>query len=607
MADLKGKLLKDIGYQKGQFDIKKQMVKNTFGGDDLLSSIIRDKLGVKKEKKDKSPSKEGEGINSAEATSVLVVIAKNTMFLPGMAKDVKNLSQNIQKLVKLKGGKPTSSASEFFRKQKEKGASKLKLGKSKSPTSGGLTKSAPKEGGGVMGFLGDIVSFIGGALVEVVKSLFNPMVLLRILGRLAIPALIISTLFSGIMAGWKKYDETGNFGDAIVSYFGGMLEFLTFGLLGEDTVKAHNKFMKDLFFGVLDTLTKVFDSVKSVFKNIFGDFIKIDDKPVENPTDTKLEKPPEGSAAGSTSTAGSVTPQQTPAQSAMNQASANFIAPKATAPVSEPAPVEVPVAASPTPVVKKSVSKSTGKNNEDLNDELSRKEDELQSLNDDYKEEKAAVKTQLAKTTDSFIDNPKKPGYAPELKAVDEKYKPKIEKVKNEIEALKKKGAKVSLNAESDDEDFDVSPTPTPTTTKQVTKTTAVESTSGGGSTTRRASKKSLEDAAAYNKKQREEEDERERQEMGGGSGSSAASLSGNSSSNSSSPSPQASAPSISGPSISSASSEVAEGQRMESAADNGNMISAGTTNNTSSSFGKPSKQTASAYDDEFAQRLAVR
>jgi hypothetical protein len=49
------------------------------------------------------------------------------------------------------------------------------------------------------------------------------------------------------------------------------------------------------------------------------------------------------------------------------------------------------------------------------------------------------------------------------------------------------------------------------------------------------------------------------------------------------------------GSSISSASAEVAEGQRMESAADKGSTVNAGTTNNSSGSTGKPSKQTASA------------
>jgi hypothetical protein len=65
-------------------------------------------------------------------------------------------------------------------------------------------------------------------------------------------------------------------------------------------------------------------------------------------------------------------------------------------------------------------------------------------------------------------------------------------------------------------------------------------------------------------------------------------------------------APPVSGASLSSASTEVAEAQRMESAADKGSVVNSPTTNNSSSSSGKPSKQTASAYDSDFAQRLAA-
>ena len=86
---------------------------------------------------------------------------------------------------------------------------------------------------------------------------------------------------------------------------------------------------------------------------------------------------------------------------------------------------------------------------------------------------------------------------------------------------------------------------------------------------------------------------------IGGGGGSAP-------SASSASPAPMTGEPPVSGASLSSASSEVAEGQRMESAADQGSVVNAPTNNNSSSSSGKPSKQTASAYDTDFAQRLAT-
>jgi hypothetical protein len=85
------------------------------------------------------------------------------------------------------------------------------------------------------------------------------------------------------MAGWKKYQETGSFTDSIVSYFGGMLDFLTLGLFGEDQLKGVLDSVGEIFKPVTDSVSKIFDSVKGFFKNIFGGLIKEDVKPKEEP------------------------------------------------------------------------------------------------------------------------------------------------------------------------------------------------------------------------------------------------------------------------------------------------------------------------------------
>ena len=58
--------------------------------------------------------------------------------------------------------------------------------------------------------------------------------------------------------------------------------------------------------------------------------------------------------------------------------------------------------------------------------------------------------------------------------------------------------------------------------------------------------------------------------------------------------------PPASGASLSSASSEVAEGQRMDSAANAGVKVDAGTTNNNSGSTGQKPKQIADTYNASF-------
>ena len=142
MADFKSKYISELEKGKGLIggakgaasssmdDFKKQfskesIAKKAFGGDDILSALIRGKMGIKKEKGGKSPSKDGEsgGGLGEDATSVLNIIAKNSMSLPGMARDMNVLRQNIVKLVKLKGGKTSrfgGKADEYFKDSKER-------------------------------------------------------------------------------------------------------------------------------------------------------------------------------------------------------------------------------------------------------------------------------------------------------------------------------------------------------------------------------------------------------------------------------------------------------------------------------------------------------
>ena len=658
MADfkklLKDHMLKSAGYEKGQFDIKKQMAKNTLGGDDLLSTLIRGKLGTKsskEEKKGKSPSKEGEEGIGSEATSVLVIIAKNTMVLPGMARDMKNLSQNLKMLVKLKGGKSTSSASDFFRKQKDKAAGKLKPGKGKSPTASVGKKAASAAPSGIMDILGNIASFIGGALIEVVKSLFNPRMIIRLLGKLALPLLIIGTLVSGIIGGWKKWSETGSFKEALIGYFGGMLEFLTLGLLGEDAVRAHLNFLEGLFTGVVDVITKVFNSVKGFLKNIFGDLITIDDKPLEEP---KVNN--ESSSYGP-KTSSSVTPQQAPAQSAMNQASASFEptsveeANKAGADITSKMtemgvtegtiPKEIfgdlagvmnagaggnfgamiaagedlkkkyPVQAKPAGPTPEEQAAS----NYELNKSLTKKASGALGVDLPMPAPPSAVMspataaaggsaTSIPKAEEKKSDlkesggaapaptpaPPPPPPPAPVAASGGDKYAEKAES--NRIGALQFMKRSLGIMPPEPGRPgstfTDMRNGDKPLSEDEVRKRISAagkdpekiisllnDTGKGGGTLDLRSGNLNTITGGA----------------VGAGAGSS--------------PMP-VEASSSSGASISSSSAEVAEGQRMDSAADKGSTINAGTTNNSSGSSGKPSKQTASAYDDSFAQRLAT-
>ena len=651
MADFKSKYISELEKGKGLIggaksaasssmdDFKKQfskesIAKKAFGGDDILSALIRGKMGIKKEKGGKSPSKDGEsgGGLGEDATSVLTIIAKNSMSLPGMARDMNVLRQNIVKLVKLKGGETSrfgGKADEFFKGSKEREdaleaerASKKKIpAKSSSPT--------PEGGGGI----GDIFTMIKNGLIQGAKFLFNPKNLLKILGKLALPLLIISTLFSGIKAGFEKYQETGSFTEAIVSGLGGMLEFLTFGLLGEDTLKQVFDSLSGVFQPVLDTVSNIFDSIKGFFKGIFGGTVDV--KEVESGgAKAVTPKLPEGGKMGGaggeaasmgaelTSKAtemgipegtipkgifgdmGSVMdsmakgdlkgvasqaeamkqkypPQAGPkAETPEEQSARNYELNKTlTSKVSGAIGIDLPMPAPPSPVMSPPPAAAGGSSGTAP----------LPVAKDKPAPDLAPAGSAGAPTPAA----PPPPPPTPTAAAGGDKFAEKAES--NKLGALQFLKRTLGILPDKDGVYLDMRNGEKKLSEEEVRSRISaagkdpdkvlglLKSADGKGKIDLSSGNLNTITGGAVG---------------GGGGGAPPAP--------SVTPAPMTGEPPVSGASLSSASTEVAEAQRMESAADKGSVVNSPTTNNSSSSSGKPSKQTASAYDSDFAQRLAA-
>ena len=651
MADFKSKYISELEKGKGLVggaksaasssmdDFKKQfskesIAKKAFGGDDILSALIRGKMGIKKEKGGKSPSKDGEsgGGLGEDATSVLTIIAKNSMSLPGMARDMNVLRQNIVKLVKLKGGETSrfgGKADEFFKGSKEREdaleaerASKKKIpAKSSSPT--------PEGGGGI----GDIFTMIKNGLIQGAKFLFNPKNLLKILGKLALPLLIIGTLFSGIKAGFEKYQETGSFTEAIVSGLGGMLEFLTFGLLGEDTLKQVFDSLSGVFQPVLDTVSNIFDSIKGFFKGIFGGTVDV--KEVESGgAKAVTPKLPEGGKMGGaggeaasmgaelTSKAtemgipegtipkgifgdmGSVMdsmakgdlkgvasqaeamkqkypPQAGPkAETPEEQSARNYELNKTlTSKVSGAIGIDLPMPAPPSPVMSPPPAAAGGSSGTAP----------LPVAKDKPAPDLAPAGSAGAPTPAA----PPPPPPTPTAAAGGDKFAEKAES--NKLGALQFLKRTLGILPDKDGVYLDMRNGEKKLSEEEVRSRISaagkdpdkvlglLKSADGKGKIDLSSGNLNTITGGAVG---------------GGGGGAPPAP--------SATPAPMTGAPPVSGASLSSASTEVAEAQRMESAADKGSVVNSPTTNNSSSSSGKPSKQTASAYDSDFAQRLAA-
>lgn len=240
---------------------------------------------------------------------------------------------------------------------------------------------------------------------------------------------------------------------------------------GEKLSSSAGSVVSGLSFGLLDS--------KKASKGIAGFFGAGPGK------DKKAEAV--ASAAASAPAAAATTPTTAPSAAAP--------AVKATVAAAAPAAKEPTV----TPGAKSSKSKPSAASKmegEENLEKLQKAEGELQGLYSEMKSEKAKVSEKLANDTknypEGFIDDPSSPEYPKELKAVDDKYTPKIEAKKKEIEELSKApgidAAKKAQAAESLEGDSVEKPTASPKEKiagkTEITKQTSTEQVSGGGETT---------------------------------------------------------------------------------------------------------------------------
>ena len=193
---------------KEESTARDKVVGSFFGGKDIFSTFIRSKFSKTEDKKSvkeksSSPTKEGESASISQDSLVfLKIIAQNSISLPGMARDVNVLRQNVVKLVKLKAKTTSTKADSFFktedqreseleatrRKQEakvslvEKGGKPKTAGKEKEAESGGMLSaiwSAVKKLGsliffGLMAAIGS-ANVIGDDIVTFFKEKFKPM------------------------------------------------------------------------------------------------------------------------------------------------------------------------------------------------------------------------------------------------------------------------------------------------------------------------------------------------------------------------------------------------------------------------------------------------
>lgn len=146
------------------------------------------------------------------------------------------------------GKTPTATAAEAVQGEevaeegKRSTEEELKYLKIIAENTGGVHKNAgdkkpepaKAEGGGL---LDTIMSFLGDGLMQSFKSLFNPMNILKALGKVFAIGMIVGALFEGIMDGFDEFMKTGDIGKALIAGLSGIIDFLTFGLFDKEQIK----------------------------------------------------------------------------------------------------------------------------------------------------------------------------------------------------------------------------------------------------------------------------------------------------------------------------------------------------------------------------------
>lgn len=153
----------------------------------------------------------------------------------------------------------------------------IKVAGTSTPNAAAPQPAGGGESGG--GLLSVILGFLGDGLVNSLKFMFSPKNLLKFLGKIALPTMIIGSLVNGLMDGFKVFSETGSISEAIVAGLGGILSFLTFGLFDADTlktvIKAFSGFVNDYIIEPVENFfTFLGDSFKKYIVEPLAEFLE---------------------------------------------------------------------------------------------------------------------------------------------------------------------------------------------------------------------------------------------------------------------------------------------------------------------------------------------
>ena len=232
-----------------------------------------------------TPVTDKENVKSNLADSFSLA-AKNFLLLPGIARDLNEAVQSIIGIVKQKGGEAKEGVDEkFIAEQDYKTKEKLK-----APTVVTEEKSTKKKG--ILGTLMDNILNPKKMIQNVMKGfmkLLSPKNIIKVLGKIALPVLIVSTIWVTISSAFEKWKETGSIWEAYKEGVGSLVEFLTLGFIDKETIKNLYQGAADFLMPVIKPIQEFFGKFSDWVGGKFDSVLKlfgIDIKPKEAPKET---------------------------------------------------------------------------------------------------------------------------------------------------------------------------------------------------------------------------------------------------------------------------------------------------------------------------------
>lgn len=127
------------------------------------------------------------------------------------------------------------------------------------------------EGEGKGGFLDTIMAFFSEGFMKALTKIFNPANILKSLGKVFAITMVIGSLVNGIMDGFEEFTKSGDIGKALIAGLGGVLSFLTFGLVDkEDVAKIVESVGDFVKKNIVEPLGAFFKNIKDGILNLIS-------------------------------------------------------------------------------------------------------------------------------------------------------------------------------------------------------------------------------------------------------------------------------------------------------------------------------------------------